>query len=751
MSGSETGALGMTADRQTVCLNMIVKNEAPVIARCLASLRPIIDYWVIVDTGSTDGTQDQIRTLMADLPGELHERPWRDFAHNRTEALELARPHGEYVLIIDADDVLEFEPQFKMPALEADSYMLRIADTSIAYNRTQIVRAALPWRWRGVLHEFLTCEQARSSGRLEGLRLRRHHDGARRRDPQTYGRDAEILEAALQTESDPFMRSRYQFYLAQSYRDCGERDKALRAYLKRAELGFWVEEVFMSIYSAARLQEALGRPFDEVMTTYLRATETVPGRVEALHGASHYCRLAGRYKDGYEIAKRGLFRDAPEGLFVEPWIYEYGLLDEFAVNAYWIGRYQECLDACERILREGKCPEAQRPRIEANAAFARQNLDVGNAAVAAADAARAPRTPQKLKIAVYTIALNEAHHVDRWRSSANDADYLVVADTGSTDDTVERLSAAGVQIHRIAIRPWRFDDARNASLALVPADADVCISLDMDEFMMPDWRTVVESAWTPGITRLSYNFAPDYRGPGTPAHVIRKSKIHARWGYRWKRIIHEDLQPTDANEKQIAIDPTLIGQMQDLSKDRGKYLPMLQRAHEEDPHDSQICFWFARDLMYAGLNERSAEKYKAYLALPTSTWSDERSEAMRLLARVEPHRKREWLQKSVAEAPHRRELWLDLAEFFHAELNWLDLFWACINGIERTRRTGSYLDEPAAWGYRLYDLAALASSHLGLIDQAIKWGSTALDLVPNDQRLANNLAHYRSQALRRPA
>jgi hypothetical protein len=303
-----------------------------------------------------------------------------------------------------------------------------------------------------------------------------------------------------------------------------------------------------------------------------RATEAVPGRVEALHGASHYCRLSGRYKDGYEIAKRGLFRDAPEGLFVEPWIYEYGLLDEFAVNAYWIGRYQECLDACERILREGKCPEAQRPRIEANAAFARQNLGVGNAAVAAADAASAPRTPQRLKIAVYTIALNEAHHVDRWRSSAKDADYLVVADTGSTDDTVERLRAAGAQVHRIAIRPWRFDDARNASLALVPADADVCISLDMDEFMMPDWRTVVESAWTPGVTRLSYNFAPDYRGPGTPAHVMRKSKIHARWGYRWKRIIHEDLQPTDANEKQIVIDATLIGQMQDLSKDRGKYL-----------------------------------------------------------------------------------------------------------------------------------------------------------------------------------
>src|SRR5512144_2185854 len=101
--------------RPTICLNMIVKNEAPVIRRCLDSVRRFIDCWVIVDTGSTDGTQDIIRECFADIPGELHERPWRDFAHNRTEALALARPHGDYVLIIDADDALELEPHFRMP------------------------------------------------------------------------------------------------------------------------------------------------------------------------------------------------------------------------------------------------------------------------------------------------------------------------------------------------------------------------------------------------------------------------------------------------------------------------------------------------------------------------------------------------------------------------------------------------------------------------------------------------------------
>ena len=99
-------------ERATVCLNMIVKNEAKVIARCLASARPFIDAWVIVDTGSSDGTQGLIREALQGVPGELFERPWRNFGANRTEALELARGRADYTLIIDADEVLEASPGF---------------------------------------------------------------------------------------------------------------------------------------------------------------------------------------------------------------------------------------------------------------------------------------------------------------------------------------------------------------------------------------------------------------------------------------------------------------------------------------------------------------------------------------------------------------------------------------------------------------------------------------------------------------
>src|SRR5262249_43983421 len=152
------------------------------------------------------------------------------------------------------------------------------------------------------------------------------------------------------------------------------------------------------------------------------------------------------------------------------------------------------------------------------------------------------------------------------------------------------------------------------------------------------------------------------------------------------------------------------------------YLPLMELAHREDPGDSQICFWLGREYMWAGRTEQASLLLERYLAQPTSLWSEERSEAMRFLARVQPDNKMSWLDKARMEAPHRREIWLDLAEEFHSRADWLNLFWACVNGVEKTRRTGSYLDEPGCWGFRIFDLGAIASWHLNAMDRAVEWG-----------------------------
>ena len=349
-----------------------------------------------------------------------------------------------------------------------------------------------------------------------------------------------------------------------------------------------------------------------------------------------------------------------------------------------------------------------------------------------------------MKIAVYTIALNEAAHAERWANSAVDADYRIVADTGSTDDTVERLTKAGVTVYRIAVRPWRFDHARNAAMALIPADVDVCTTMDMDRFLEPGWREKLEAAWTPETTalfcRTVYRSSVD---DATPLIWWPAKNFHGRWGYRFRRPVHEELFFTGEKEVTIRCLEIVMCEIQDLNKTtRGQYLPLMELAHREDPDDAQICFWLGREYMWANRHEQGIELLQRYLGLPSSTWKEERSEILRYLARMQPDQKMAWLDRARSEAPHRREIWLDLAEEFHGQADWLNLFWACTNGIEKTHRTGSYLDDASCWSFRLFDLGAISAWHLNAMDLAVKWGQKALELDPSNQRLKNNLDFF---------
>jgi glycosyltransferase involved in cell wall biosynthesis len=351
---------------------MIVKDEAAVIRRCLQSVRPMIDTWCIVDTGSTDNTRDIIREVFHDLPGILVERPWVDFAHNRTESLELARRLADYSFIMDADDVVEAPFVF---TLTADAYTVLLKNSGTTYRRVQMVSNRLPWRYRGVLHEFLDCSPWTPVHGDLPIAILCGHDSARARDPSTYARDAEILEAAISEESDPFLRSRYGFYLAQSYRDCGEQGKALFWYLWRSDQGFWDEEVYVSLLNAARIAEGPETSLEtaNAVDLYQRAIATVPTRAEAYHGLAHLFRARDDFELGFLTAKMAVELAPPSsGLFVEQWIYEWGVLDEIAISGYWCGRYREALDASELILSEGRCTDMD--RIKANANFSRRKL-----------------------------------------------------------------------------------------------------------------------------------------------------------------------------------------------------------------------------------------------------------------------------------------------------------------------------------------------------------------------------------------
>ncbi|UCI19168.1 glycosyltransferase [Mesorhizobium sp. B2-1-8] len=347
-----------------------------------------------------------------------------------------------------------------------------------------------------------------------------------------------------------------------------------------------------------------------------------------------------------------------------------------------------------------------------------------------------------MKIAVYTIALNEAAHVERWAASAEDADYRVVVDTGSTDDTVERLIQAGVTVHRIAVRPWRFDLARNAAMALIPADVDVCCTMDMDMFLDPGWRPKLEAAWTPETTALYCRMLIQSGADDSqPSQVYPSKSFHRRSGYRFKRPVHEALFFNEPEVTTSCLDITMR-HLRTTATNHERYLSMMELAYKEEPGDAQICFWLGREYMWANQHERGSELLQRYLSLPTSKWVDERSEAMRYLARMQTEQRMVWLEKARMEAPHRREIWLDLAEELHGRADWPNLFWACTQGIGKTHHTGSYLDDNSCWGFRLFDLGAIAAWHLNVMDLAVEWGRKALELDPSNQRLKNNLDFF---------
>jgi glycosyltransferase involved in cell wall biosynthesis len=378
---------------KTIGLCMIVKNEAHVIRRCLASVRPLVDYALVEDTGSTDGTQEIIRAYLRDngIPGTVIEEPWRDFAYNRSLALKALRARADidYALVIDADDVIVHEPGFDAASfkagLAADLYNVEVRLRDVVYDRPQICNNRIEFLYRGVLHEFIdTADGAMSwgTGRIavataHGFHVAAGVEGGRSADPQKYRRDADTLRRALESEGDRFLRSRYTFYLACSLRDAGDQRRALKAFEERAQMGFWHEEAFVSLYNAAELKAQLGYPALEVLGTHLTAFESCPTRLESLHGAVRFCNGKRLSHQGHVIAKGaiGLRLSCPkQGLFLQRWIYEYGMLDEFAVAAYWAGYYRDCLDACETLLAAGAIPPEQKTRIEANAQAARHQL-----------------------------------------------------------------------------------------------------------------------------------------------------------------------------------------------------------------------------------------------------------------------------------------------------------------------------------------------------------------------------------------
>ncbi len=364
--------LEAVAQKSRICLNMIVKNESHVIQRSLSSVRDLIDYWVIVDTGSSDGTQGVICKSLEGIPGELYERPWINFGANRTEALELARGKGDYILFLDADDWLEIDPSLVLHSLSEDVYWARwqsLHVPSFSYMKPLMVKDSLPCAWKGVIHEYLCCELANSHETLNGVTYVFTGEGNRSKNPKKYLLAARDLENALIEEPD---NARYMFYLAESYRDADCLENALNAYLKRIRMGGWEEEILWSWLQVGHLRKTLCYPYEDVLHAYLRAHYQNPTRAEPIYFISELYNQHQDFSLAYDLIKQWSSlpsSDHHHPFFKLEWIEDYGIKFQLSMSSFYLHHYEESLDLHDQLLANPNLPQRLREQVLLNRLF----------------------------------------------------------------------------------------------------------------------------------------------------------------------------------------------------------------------------------------------------------------------------------------------------------------------------------------------------------------------------------------------
>lgn len=351
-----------------VCLNMIVKNEEAIIKRCLESMAPHIDYYVILDTGSTDKTVEIIKKTMkkARIKGYVVHGHFENFEQARNDALWEAQNSKfkfDYILLADADMVLVSESPW--PDLTGHAYMLTQQTGNTSYQNIRLLRKDALAAYMGVTHEYLDVGEGLTPN-LTNARFIDHANGSNRADK--FHRDIALLEAGLVDEPD---NARYKFYLAQSYRDAGCLQEAFCAYAKRASMGGWGEEVFYSLLQAAVCAERLGLQAAEVDGAYLAAWNSRPTRAEPLVEMARRYRERGLWHLARLVANVACSIDRPDDvLFVDEASYTWRPWDEAAIASYWTGEYTEAIWRGNECLMRG-VPDKHRERVISNLNFAK--------------------------------------------------------------------------------------------------------------------------------------------------------------------------------------------------------------------------------------------------------------------------------------------------------------------------------------------------------------------------------------------
>lgn len=342
-----------------VTLALICKNEAHIIKRCLDSVKDHITDWVIIDTGSTDGTQDLIRQELDGIPGVLIERPWVDFGYNRSELINEARSYlggrlnAGYLLLLDADHELRGD----LTGIGDDpSYLVELTGADIAYRMPYVVAADIPWRYLCRTHEYITSDTPFVSVNLDSCTVHHYGDGGTR--PEKFDRDLKFLEEDYETDPN---NERTVYYLAQTNEGLGNTDRAIELFRRRTQLGGWDQEVFWSYFKIAELTHKI----EDYLTAWLYR----PSRNEPLHRAMQMLNNDHNFDAVLSLARAANQEPTTDHFFVERWVEEYGLAFEYCLALWWTGNIEGAKEGWNSILKLPNLPEGYRESCLSNLSY----------------------------------------------------------------------------------------------------------------------------------------------------------------------------------------------------------------------------------------------------------------------------------------------------------------------------------------------------------------------------------------------
>lgn len=329
-----------------------MRNEKAVLPRLLESIYPILDYYVVVDTGSADSSKEIVKDFFdsKNIPGEIYDHPFINFEDARNFALSKLKGKADRGFWIDCDEELVIHKDFNLAQFKKDIENYDVGYINVDYNTTNYVRKNFlkidkPFYWKGKVHEYLTCDEPFSEFLIKGIEMLVHSDGASwANQKEKYLSHAAILEKEVAERNDP----RDVFYLAQSYRDAGEHQKAIEWYRKRAvmEDGFF-EERYYSQFVIANLCAELKEDYPKVIFEWLSCSKLDNMKAEYLVNVMYELQNKQFWEIAYIFSKYAMEKfylknPYPQRtLFLNNACYEGELLNIHIQNCIVLGKADE--------------------------------------------------------------------------------------------------------------------------------------------------------------------------------------------------------------------------------------------------------------------------------------------------------------------------------------------------------------------------------------------------------------------------